>query len=249
MPGETGGAPRRILILGGTGEARELAGILAAGGCDVTTSLAGVTTDPAVPLGTVRIGGFGGELGLRQFIADRRFDAIADATHPFAARVSHHAAASAAALGIPYVRLERPPWGPIAGDDWMMVDTAAAAARVLPVSARILLTIGRKDIATFLNRPGISGVARMIEKPQGALPAGWRLVRARPPFSLYEEIALLVAESITHLVTKNSGGDATRAKIDAARETKIPVVMIARPSKPEAPMAATAQALARLLMP
>lgn len=240
--------PRRILILGGTAEARALAEILVEHGCDVTTSLAGATAEPAMPAGCVQTGGFGGLLGLTKFLREVRFDAIADATHPFAATISRNAKAAADATDIPYFRLDRPPWEPQPRDCWTPVQDAESAARLLPAGARVLLTVGRREVEPFLMRSDLSGVARMIEAPIAAIPPNWRLLRARPPFALGDELSLMEARGISHLVTKNAGGETMRAKIDAARERKIPVIMIARPQKPDAVTASDIASLFYLLM-
>ncbi|MBI2719271.1 MAG: cobalt-precorrin-6A reductase [Rhizobiales bacterium] len=225
----------RILLFGGTAGARHIAQALIEAGFAVTTSLAGVTSAPLLPPGDVRRGGFGGTAGIAAFLAAERIAAIVDATHPFAARISHHAHGAAMARRIPYLRYERPPWRPEAGDFWIEVPTMGQAVAAVPPNARVMLTVGRKEIGGFLARPDLTGLARMIEAPAEDLPEGWSLIRARPPFSLEQERTLMAEHRIGILVTKNAGGDETRAKLIAARERKIPVVMVARPAKPEAP--------------
>jgi precorrin-6A/cobalt-precorrin-6A reductase len=223
----------RILVLGGTRDGREVAAALAAAGFDPVTSLAGVTSEPVLPEGRVRVGGFGGVEGLMAYVAAENIAAIVDATHPFAAAMSRHAAEAALTLGIPILRLERPPWIAGAGDDWTSVSSASEAVAALPGNARALVTIGRKEIGGFFGRADIGGVARMIEVPAESPPPRWIVLRERPPFTLAHEIELITHHAITHLVTKNAGGEDTSAKLIAARETKIPVIMIARPVKPE----------------
>ncbi len=244
--------PARILIVGGTRDARDLAAILRAEGFDTIVSLAGVTASPAMPAGMVRSGGFGGVDGLVQYLRDHAIAAIADATHPFAVQMSRHACLAAAKAGIPILRLERPAWVPSDGDDWRIVDTVQDAAAVLPDSSHPLVTVGRKEIGHFFARSDVSGVARMIEDV-GDVPAHWQVLRARPPFTLESELALLGRHAISHLVTKNSGSPDTAAKLVAAREKKIPVIMVARPPKPAVPAISVPQAapplLRRLLSP
>lgn len=224
---------RRVLILGGTSDARALAARLVAAGHDVTTSLAGVTSEPELPVGKIRRGGFGGAQGLADHLREGKFDALIDATHPFAARISAHAAEAARMASVPILRLERPAWKREDGDLWIDVPDAEAAASRLPSGARVLLTIGRKGIAPFLARGDLGGIVRVIEPPDGASKAGWRFEVARPPFAIKAERAMMVREKITHLVSKNAGGELTRAKLVAARELRLPVVMIARPPKPD----------------
>jgi precorrin-6A/cobalt-precorrin-6A reductase len=225
----------RVLILGGTRDAREIADALVAAGYNAITSLAGVTDQPLLPAGEVRIGGFGGAKGLESYLESDCVRLVIDATHPFAARMSGQAFEACRNRGVPLLRFERAPWIATDGDDWTLVPSAPAAARALPPGARVLLTTGRKDLAPFFARGDISGVARMIEAPPADPPAHWRVLRARPPFTVAAEAALMAENAITHLVTKNAGGSATEAKLQAARERSIPVVMIARPDKPEVP--------------
>jgi precorrin-6A/cobalt-precorrin-6A reductase len=224
----------RVLILGGTGEALELAAGLEAEGIATLTSLAGVTRSPRLPGSTVRLGGFGGAEGLTRFLEDERFAAIADATHPFAARMSWNARAAAAAAGTPLFRLERPAWNAEPEDQWTSCASSQEAARALPRGARVLLTIGSKEVSHFVARQDVTGLARMIEEPAIPFPPRWRAILERPPFSLKSELQLITHHAITHLVTKNAGGAATFAKVAAARALSLPVLMIERPIKPEA---------------
>jgi len=235
--------PERILILGGTGDALGLAQPLINAGFHPVTSLAGVTVSPHLPAGEVRRGGFGGEAGLAQYIGSENIRAIIDATHPFAAQISRHAHGAAQATGIPYLRLERPPWLAEAADRWIEVANILKAVAALPGGARPFVTIGRKEIAPFFARTDLEGVARMIEAPGVSVPAGWTVIQARPPFQVESEIQLLDTYRVTHVVSKNSGGELTRAKLFAARERNVPVVMVARPHKPRATLFATVEAL------
>ena len=243
----------RVLILGGTGEARALASELAAAGFPVVTSLAGVTEHPLLPEGDVRRGGFGGVDGLVRYLREERIALVADATHPFAAQMSAQAHQACAIAGVPLLRLERAPWTMQAGDRWTALSSIAEAAAAVPDGARVLLTIGRKEIAPFLARGGIGGVARMIEPPQEDFPVGWTLLLERPPFTPESETALMQRHRITHLVTKNAGGPETEAKLFAARQLHLPVLIISRPVKPDVPRFATAgdlvRASTRLLSP
>jgi precorrin-6A/cobalt-precorrin-6A reductase len=237
----------RVLILGGTGDARRLAQILTDMGFATVTSLAGVTRDPLHPVGGLRVGSFGGAEGLALHLQAERYGAIVDATHPFAARMSRNAAMAASITGTPLLRLERPPWTAATDDVWIAVADTAAAVSALPNGARALVTIGRTEIAAFFSRADIAGVARMIEAPESAVPQSWSLLLARPPFTEEAEADLMRQYRITHLVTKNAGGPATEAKLDAARSAHIPVIMIERPCKPRAMTFPEPQALAEAL--
>lgn len=225
---------KRILILGGTSDARALAAQLLQAGYDTTTSLAGDTRNPEMPAGTVRRGGFGGVDGLIDHLLEQRFDALVDATHPFALRISSHAVAAARTAKVPLLRFERPPWQAEPGDIWIEAENIDAAVAALPAQSRVLLTIGRKEVMAFLSRQDLSGVIRTIEPPPVPPGPNWRLLVDRPPFSLESERELMAHEHISHLVSKNAGGEQTRAKLVAARMLGIAVVMVSRPRKPDA---------------
>jgi precorrin-6A/cobalt-precorrin-6A reductase len=226
---------RRVLVLGGTTEARELADALAAEPdpigvlprISVTTSLAGRTRDPRLPAGTVRTGGFGGVEGLVGALAE--IDLLVDATHPFAARITAHAAAATARTGTPLVVLRRPGWVEGPGDDWRRVPTTGAAAAAVVGFRRVFLAIGRQGVGEFLDVDVC--LVRAIEAPE-TLPARSELVLARGPFALDDERALLRRHRVDVVVAKDSGG-ATEAKLVAARELGVPVVLIDRPPVPD----------------
>jgi len=223
----------KLLILGGTGEAAELARNLPSG-IDVMTSWAGRTkTAPNLP-GMVRIGGFNGAEGLRDFLLENKFDAVIDATHPFAAKISAHAAQACKEADIPRLTLLRPPWEKREGDHWVMVESLEDAAAKLPeLGRRPLLTIGRQNLGIFTPVQDAHFFVRLIEPPAAALPLkNYSVLTGRPPFSLEEEQEHLRFEEIDLLITKQSGGNATYAKIEAARIAKIPVLMIERPAPP-----------------
>ncbi|CPU83581.1 precorrin-6A reductase [Mycobacteroides abscessus] len=224
-------ALRRVLILGGSAEARELAERLAPR-FDVTTSLAGRVNNPAVPAGALRIGGFGGEVGLRKWLLDNAIDAVVDATHPFAATITENAAAACARLGIPHLIVRRPPWP--AGDA-IVVSSAAEAkdAVVAQGLSRVFLTSGRSSVGAFLFSDAWF-LIRVVE-PMSAdeLPERHHLLLSRGPYTVAEETELMRQYEIEVLVTKNSGGTMTSAKLEAAAALGIPVVMIDRPALPE----------------
>ncbi len=238
---------RTILILGGSGEALALAAALAGWpGLRVITSLAGRTGQPRLPAGEVRIGGFGGASGLAAYLRAAGIAAVIDATHPFAARMGWHAAEACAAAGLPLLRLERPAWARREGDLWDDVDDWDAAVTLLGHrSRRVLLAVGRQDLAPFTALTDIWFLIRSVEAPQPWPPFAKALsLLAKGPFSYDEERALLLEHGIDTLVCKNSGGP-TGAKLDAARDLGLRVVMRRRPSRPETPRASSLdQALA-----
>lgn len=239
---------RRVLILGGAGEGRALAARLAAlPGLRVTLSLAGRTRAPRLPDCAVRIGGFGGAEGLARHLAQARVDLLADATHPFARRISAHAEAAATAAGLPLVVLDRPPWRAVPGDDWRRVaDMAEAAAALGPRPLRVLLAIGRQEAAAFCAAPHHRYTLRCIEPPDPAdLPEGTEVLLARGPFAEADERALLADRGIEAVVAKNSGGAATYGKIAAARALGLPVALVDRAPRPGA-AATVEEALARI---
>ncbi len=223
----------RILILGGTGEARELSQRMAADATiDATLSLAGRTRNPWLPPIPFRMGGFGGVDGLRDYLAAEDIEAVIDATHPFAVQMSEHARLACEAAQIPLAVLTRPPWQPHDGDRWIVVDDVEAAVAALgEAPQRVLLTHGRLQLAAFARRPQHSYLVRTIDRPDDieALPQH-RLILERGPFDTARELRLLRDEHIDVIVSKNSGGAATYPKIEAARELGIAVVMIRRPA-------------------
>ncbi|MES0883033.1 cobalt-precorrin-6A reductase [Roseibium sp. SCP14] len=227
--------PEHILLLAGTQEARQLAGRIAAEfpQLRLTASFAGAVRDlPDLGVPT-RVGGFGGVDGLVRFLRSESINLIIDATHPFAAQMSRNAALAAETLSIPVIRLERPAWQAGPRDLWQSVASMNEAANALAPGARAFLAIGRKEIQAFTKRSDIYGLARMIEPPSPPLPASWDLILTRPPHSADEEAELFRARHITHVVTKNSGGERSYAKIEAARHLQLPVIMIERPKLPE----------------
>lgn len=233
-----------LLLLGGTAQARELAARLdAVAGLRVVSSLAGRLAEPAPPGGEVRSGGFGGVDGLAAWLRAHEPAVVVDATHPFAEQISRHAVLAARATASPLLRLQRPGWTPQDGDRWLRVPDVRAAADLLPtVGRRPLITTGRQHLAAFTGHPACSllhVVARCVEPPTGPLPTRTTVLLAQGPYSLAGERALLSEHRIDVVVTKDSGGDQTRAKLDAARELGLPVVMIDRPSAPEGPTVAT----------
>ncbi|MBC7271171.1 MAG: cobalt-precorrin-6A reductase [Streptomyces sp.] len=225
---------RHVLVLGGTTEARELATALAAHpGVRVTTSLAGRVARPGAVAGEVRTGGFGGAEGLTAWLRERRVDALVDATHPFAAAITANAARAAAATGVPAVVLRRPGWRPGPGDHWHTASTLANAAELLPgLGTRVFLTTGRLGLAAFAHLTDLHFVVRSVEPPAPPLPPHLDVVLARGPFTVADESALLRERRIDVLVTKDSGGAATSAKLTAARELGLPVIMVNRPPLP-----------------
>jgi precorrin-6A/cobalt-precorrin-6A reductase len=221
----------KVLLLGGTGEARELARMLVARGVDVVSSLAGRTSEARLPVGALRIGGFGGADGLVKWLRENPVDAVVDATHPFAVHMTAHAAFAAARTGVPHLVLRRPGWVADPDDDWHWVDTAAAAAELVPrLGARVFLTIGRQGLETFAGT-GVWTLARCVDAPDPR-PQWCRLILARGPFAVADELALMQEHRIDVLVTKDSGGPATTAKLTAARDLNLPVILIRRPPLP-----------------
>lgn len=195
---------------------------------NVITSLAGRTGNPAPVAGRMRVGGFGGTKGLADYLAGQNIALVIDATHPYAIRISRNAADAAMASHVPLVRLERPTWQKQTGDNWTEVEDEAAAMQAIPCNARVLLALGRQHIAPFAARSDAHFVMRMIDAAETALPHRHELILAKPG-GYDEERRFLCEKHIGLIVCRNSGGEASYAKIKAARDLALPVIMIARP--------------------
>lgn len=223
----------RALILGGTGEARALAKRLVDAGWFVTSSLAGRVSEPKLPVGAVRIGGFGGPAGLTKWLINDATEVIIDATHPYAERISESAAEAARATGLPLIALHRPAWDKVPGDNWLEVASMEeAAALVKDRFNSPFLTIGRQQLAPFAKDSTGRYLIRCVEKPSVPLPKQHTLVLSRGPFDVAGERKIMRDYAVDCVVTKNSGGALTYAKIEAARDLKKPVIMMQRPQLP-----------------
>lgn len=228
-----------ILILGGTAEARALASELAARQVPVMTSLAGRVANPGLPAGEVRIGGFGGPAALSDWLRDHEVSAVIDATHPFAERISNSAAIGCASAAVRLLRLERPGWSERADDRWTWVedlDEAASAIR----GRRAFITTGRQGLSAFATTDSWC-LIRCVDPPAPPLPRHHELLLDRGPYTLDGELELIDRHGIEVVVTKDSGGEHTRAKLDAARARGRPVIIVQRPARPSADTVATVE--------
>lgn len=224
----------RALVLGGTADASRLAAEIARAGIDAVYSYGGRTRTPAdQPLPT-RIGGFGGVSGLVDYIRREAITHVIDATHPFAAGMSRNAAAACAQTGVALVALERAPWRKVPGDNWIEIPDVKAAVDALPdAPAQVFLAIGRQHIAPFATKPQHGYTLRFVDPPEAPLPFAADVIVSRGPFTLDGELAMMRTCNIEWIVARNSGGDGARAKIDAARMLRLPVIMISRPELPD----------------
>ncbi len=224
----------RVLLLGGTAEARDLAAALVEDGIDVVSSLAGRVQRPRLPAGETRLGGFGGVAGLQEAL--QGYDVVVDATHPFAATISRSAATACEAARRPLLRLTRPSWAALPGSSrWRWVESSEeAAAAAAEVGGPVFLTTGRQSLQRFLPLLGETRVlVRVVDPLDWEPPATWTVLLARGPYTLDGELSLVREHRVDVLVTKDSGGDLTRAKLDAAGALDVPVVVVRRPAAPE----------------
>jgi precorrin-6A/cobalt-precorrin-6A reductase len=228
----------RVLILGGTAQARALAETLHGRGRHlVISSLAGRTSQPVLPEGEVRVGGFGGVDGLVRYLRAAAIDVVVDATHPFAETMSAHATRAAEVTGVRLVALRRPRWSARPGDRWIPVPDLPSAAREvvgLPQRGSVFLTIGRQDLAVFAGDDRHAYLIRSVDPPEGPLPSRHTVVLGRGPYTVDGEGELMREHSVTALVTRNSGGESSAAKLLAARRRGIPVIMVEPPAPPAA---------------
>jgi len=223
-----------VLLLAGTGEARQLAKELSVMRPDTIASLSGATRSRAALGLETRIGGFGGEAGFRVFLAKKKISAILDATHPFAAAITERTARVAQELGIPYLQLLRPRWRAGPQDDWVEIEREEEAALIIPGAACVFLATGRQTLARFTGLAGRRTYCRQIDPPEHLFPfAGGEFIIGRPPFSVEQEVELFARLGVDWLVVKNAGGAASHTKLDAARQLGIGVLMIKRPATPQ----------------
>jgi precorrin-6A/cobalt-precorrin-6A reductase len=225
----------RVLILGGTADANRLAAALAGEPhIDAVLSYAGRTSNPLLPAIGWRVGGFGGVAGLVDYLRAENIDRVVDATHPFAAQMSANAIAACETVGVPLLALERAPWQRSPGDRWIEVDDVTAAAEALGLEPRrVFLGIGRQHLQAFAVHPRHAYLVRLVDPPRGPLPLpNAEVIVARGPFDRAGDRAMLEDFRADIVVARNAGGTAASAKIEAARDLKLPVVMIRRPFIP-----------------
>jgi len=235
----------RILLLGGTSEARELANELASAGVDTLFSYAGRTATPIPQRLPMRVGGFGGIDGLVSCFREENITHVVDATHPFAVQISRNLQAATAQAGLPLVTLQRAQWVPSAQDNWREVESLEAAAAALPdVSSRVFLAIGRQTIGTFAGLTQHQYLLRFVDPPTTSVPLqNANIVVSRGPYRVADDLALLKHHGIQIIVAKNSGGVGGEAKLLAARELGLPVILVARPPTPQGIVLSTPQAV------
>jgi precorrin-6A/cobalt-precorrin-6A reductase len=235
----------RALILGGTGDANQLADACSRAKIDAIYSYAGRTQIPLGHALPTRTGGFGGAQGLADFIRHERITHVIDATHPFAAEMSRNAVEASARTGAALIALERAPWSKMPGDKWIEVADIGAAVSALPDKrARVFLAIGRQHLAPFAAKPHHAYTLRFVDPPDAPLPLpDAEIIVSRGPFTLDGDRALMRTRGIEWLVARNSGGTGARAKIEAARELGLPVIMIGRPELPERPRVESVEAV------
>lgn len=232
-----------ILLLAGSGEARRLAKHLTCKGHRVTASLAGATRDVEQYACQTRVGGFGGNQGFADYLTAQKPDLVIDATHPFARQISERSLRICLTIDIPYLQLLRPEWTPLPDDIWHMVSHPAEARAHISPGSVVFLATGRQTLKSFANLGDCRLICRQIDPPDGLFPfTNGDFLVGRPPFSVEDETTLFKDLGVDVLVVKNAGGTASRSKLEAARLLQIPVVMIERPPRPDAPIVETVEA-------
>ena len=239
----------KVLVLGGTTEARALTRLMDGAGIDGVLSLAGRVARPAPQSLPMRMGGFGGAEGLAAYLRAERITHVIDGTHPFAAQMSRNAHAACNETGTPLLALTRAPWVAEQGDNWLRVpDMAGAVAALERPATRVFLAVGRMHLAEFAAQPQHDYLLRLVDPPEGALPLPKaEAVIDRGPFTEEADLALMQRHGTRLVVSKNAGGSASRAKLLAARGLGLPVVMIDRPALPERPEAHSPEEVLRWL--
>lgn len=223
-----------LLLLAGTGEAKTIAKTLFDEGFDAVASLAGATRAPAPLALPTRSGGFGGAEQFDAYLSDQKIDAVLDATHPFADRISNRTARICAARSVPYCQLLRPAWEPGPDDDWTLLDCEEEAAQHVPNGSTVFLATGRQTLHRFANLSHCTLICRQIDSPDGPFPfPNGQFQLGRPPFSVEDEIALFKELEVDWLIAKNAGGSIPRTKLDAARHLGIHVGLLRRPEQPD----------------
>ena len=226
----------RVLLLGGTGEARALADALAdRPDIELTSSLAGRVSNPTLPVGAVRMGGFGGTEKLAAYLRDERIDRVVDATHPFAATITAHAEKAARDADVPLLVLRRPGWTEQPDDDWTRVPdiTSAAAATAQAPPGCVFVTTGRRDLAAYATDDMHHHLVRAVDPPDPPMPPHTTVLLDRGPYTVEGETELMRTHGVVIIATKDSGGPMTFAKLVAARTLGIPVVVVDRPAVPD----------------
>jgi len=233
----------KVLLLSGTSDARRIANELVDDTrFEIIASLAGAIRAPLKMPCETRVGGFGGQAGLAEYILAKKIGAVVDATHPFAARISKNAAVTSKSLKLPHIQMLRPAWQPEVGDNWIMIENEARAATYIPNGSTVFLATGRQTLPAFANLAACRLICRQIDEPQQLFPfPNGEFLVGRPPFSIADEIALFEKLNIDWLVVKNSGANASRSKLDAARQMGMPVAMINRPEQPECERVSTVE--------
>lgn len=220
---------QKILLLGGTKEAANLAEKLAKDGHDLISSLAGRTKEPKPIAGKIRVGGFGGATGLANFIREEKIELLIDATHPFAIQISQNAKTATMETGVSFQQIMRPLWQKETGDNWFEVESLELACHAICQNSKVLLALGSQHLAAFYRRDDVHFVVRMIDKPAEPLPfKQCTLITGKPSLEWKDEKELLQKEAIDQIICRNSGGQGAYAKIIAARKLNIPVILIGR---------------------
>ena len=222
---------KKILIIGGTQEGNKLANYFKEHNLEYIISYAGVVEEVYKKKFKKRVGGFGGKIGIFNFIKQNKITHVIDASHPFSQKISLNTYNVCKSYNIPIITYTRKPWFERKNDNWIKVGDFNESADYLKGEAKnVFLAIGKKNLQVFKKYPQHCYLLRVINNQDiNNLFPNQKCIAYNSKLNVEEEIKILKKYKIEVIVSKNSGGNLAYNKIIAARKLKIPVVIISRP--------------------